>query len=203
MSGLKWRFLLLLLALLAPCHRIGSAGSLSLCLLLFLMVQVYGSSRSGYMARASYCVASFQTKGTGQEEYVSTRPVTQDSSRYVGRPGCSCAAQQGSSQAGLNILLSARAFSSICTCLPRSDAPGNLQLFLWQVKPCGSAIHGATTGTPAFISLGLLIVHIHGLPVLPWQVEVRVGIVGCVPGYTLRVPGALHGVRRVQDLFDA
>ena len=131
-SGLKWRFLLLLLALLAPCHRIGSAGSLSLCLLLFLMVQVYGSSRSGCMARASYCVASFQTKGTGQEEYVSTRPVTQDSSRYVGRPGCSCAAQQGSSQAGLNILLSARAFSSICTCLPRSDAPGNLQLFLWQ-----------------------------------------------------------------------
>ena len=117
-------------------------------------------------------------------------PVTQDSSHYMGRPGCSCAAQQGSSQAGLNILLSARAFSSICTCLPRSDAPGNLQLFLWQVKPCGSAIHGATTGTPAFISLGLLIVHIHGLPVLPWLVEVGVGIVGCVPGYILRVPGA-------------
>ena len=57
-------------------------------------------------------------------------------------------------------------------------------------EPCGSAIHGAISGTPAFISLGLLIVRVHGLPVLPWQVEVGVGIAGGVPGCTLRVPGA-------------
>ena len=31
---------------------------------------------------------------------------------------------------------------------------------------------------------------VHGLPVLPWQVEVGVGIAGGVPGCTLRVPGA-------------
>ena len=60
-------------------------------------------------------------------------PVTQDRSRYMGRPGCSCAAQQGSGQAESNILLSGRAFRSFCTCLLGSDAPGNLQLFLWPV----------------------------------------------------------------------
>ena len=59
-----------------------------------------------------------------------------------------------------------------------------------RAKPCRSAIHGATSGAPALISLGLLIVRVYGLPVLPWLVEVGVGFVGCVPGYILRVPGA-------------